>query len=66
MNRWTSRKLWVAIIGQVVGIVSGIWGAQVANQISVIAGAIILIACTLGYLKVEGDIDRERVKSSER
>jgi hypothetical protein len=57
-SKWTSRKFWTAIIGEVVGIVSIIWGASVASEVSTIAGAVILIATTLGYLKVEGDVDK--------
>ena len=62
-NRWTSRKFWMAIVGQVVGIVALIWGTSTAGQVEVIAGAIIIITTALGYLKVEGDIDKERAKN---
>ena len=62
-SKWTSRKFWTAIVGQVVGIVTLIWGASTAGQVEAIAGAVITIAGTLGYLKVEGDIDRERAKN---
>jgi len=58
MSKWTSRKFWVAIIGQVVGIVTLIWGASTAGQVEAIAGAVIIIVTALGYLKVEGDIDK--------
>ena len=62
-SKWTSRKFWTAIVGQVVGIIALIWGASTAGQVEAIAGAVIIIASTLGYLKVEGDIDRERAKN---
>ena len=62
-SKWTSRKFWTAIVGQVVGIVALIWGASTAGQVEAIAGAVIIIISTLGYLKVEGDIDRERAKN---
>ena len=62
-SKWTSRKFWTAIVGQVVGIVALIWGTSTAGQVEAIAGAVIIIASTLGYLKVEGDIDRERAKN---
>lgn len=61
-SKWTSRKFWTAIVGQAVGIVALVWGASVADQVATIAGAVIMIAVALGYLKVEGDIDKERAK----
>ena len=61
-SKWTSRKFWTAIVGQIVGIIALIWGASTAEQVEAIVGAVILIASTLGYLKAEGDIDKERVK----
>jgi len=61
-SKWTSRKFWTALISQVTGIVTLIWGANAGEQASTIAGAVILILATLGYLKAEGDIDRERVR----
>ena len=61
-SKWTSRKFWTAIVGQIVGIIALIWGASTAEQVEAIVGAVILIASTLGYLKAEGDIDKERTK----
>jgi len=66
VNKWKSRKFWVAIVGQVVGIVALIWGASVAGQFEAVAGAIIVIASTLGYLKAEKDVDVTRIKREER
>lgn len=59
-NKLTSRKFWVAMVGQIVGIVSLILGAAAAQQVEVVAGAVIMIATALGYLKVEGDIDKAK------
>ena len=61
-SKWTSRKFWTAIVGQMVGIIALVWGASAAEQVEAIVGAVILIASTLGYLKAEGDIDKERTK----
>lgn len=61
-SKWTSRKFIVSLVGQVIGIVTLIWGASTAGQVEAIAGAVIIIATALGYLKVEGDIDKERAK----
>jgi uncharacterized membrane protein len=59
-SKWTSRKFWVAIVGQVVGIVTLVWGASTAGQVEAIAGAVIIIATALGYLKAEKDVDVAR------
>ena len=65
-SKLKSRKFWVAIVGQVVGIVTLIWGASIAGQFETIAGAIIIIVSTLGYLKAEKDIDVTRVNRERR
>jgi len=59
-SKWTSRKFWLAIVGQVVGIVALIWGASTAGRVETIAGAVIMIATALGYLKAEKDVDVAR------
>ena len=61
-DKLTSRKFWNALLAEVVGIVTLICGANAGEQTAIIAGAVILIAATLGYLKTEGDIDKERAK----
>ena len=60
-NKWTSRKFWIAIVGQIVGIVTLIWGASTAGQVEALAGAVIIIATALGYLKAESDVDKARL-----
>ena len=64
-NKWTSRKFWIAIVGQVVGIVTLIWGASIAGQVEAIAGAIIIITTALGYLKAEKDVDVARANKEQ-
>lgn len=61
-DKWKSRKFWLAVVGQVVGIVALIWGVQVSEQVAQVAGAVIMMATALGYLKVEGDIDKARLE----
>ena len=65
MNKLKSRKFWVAIVGQVVGIVALIWGVSIAGQVEAIAGAVIVILVTLGYLKAEKDIDVARANGGK-
>ena len=62
-NKMKSRKFWIAIVTQVVGVVALVWGTSVANEVSVIAGAVITILASLGYLKTEGDLDKQRAKN---
>ena len=64
-NKWTSRKFWIAIVGQGVGIVTLIWGASTAGQVEAIAGAIIIITTALGYLKAEKDVDVARANKEQ-
>lgn len=64
-NKWISRKFWTAIVSQVVGIVTLIWGASVGNGVSAIAGAVIMIASTLGYLKAESDVDKANLPGAK-
>lgn len=63
-GKWTSRKFWVAVVGQVVGIVTLVAGAAAAQQFEAIAGAVIIIAVALGYLKAEKDVDVARESRS--
>jgi len=65
VNKLKSRKFWVAILGQVVGIVALIWGVSIAGQVEAIAGAVIVILVTLGYLKAEKDIDVARANGGK-
>lgn len=55
-----SRKFWQSVVGEVVGIVTLIYGVSAGELVSTIAGAAITILIILGYLKAEGDIDKAR------
>lgn len=57
-SKWLSRKFWVALVPEVAGIVTFILGVTAGNLMATIAGGLIAIATALGYLKVEGDIDK--------
>ena len=59
-NKWMSRKFWMSLAPMVAGIVTLICGAQAGETVTVIAGACIAIASSLGYITVEGAIDKER------
>jgi len=53
-----SRKFWQSVVGEVVGIVTLVYGAAEGELVATIAGAAITVLVVLGYLKVEGDIDK--------
>jgi len=61
-NKWTSRKFWNAVVGEVAGLIALFYGIAQAEKFSIIAGAIMVIAVTLGYLKAEKDVDVARAK----
>ena len=55
-----SRKFWVSMIAEITGIIVLLGGNPGVFQ--TIAGAILVIAAALGYVVVEGKIDREHAK----
>ena len=59
-NKLKSRKFWQSVVGEVVGIVTLIYGATAGDLVATIAGAAITVLVILGYLKAEGDIDKAR------
>ncbi len=61
-NKWISRKFWQSVVGEVAGLITLFYGVAQAEKFSIIAGAIVIIAVTLGYLKAEKDVDVARAK----
>ena len=59
-NKLTSRKFWVSVVTEIVGLVTLFSGAVAGEQVQIIAGAVIAIAVALGYLKAEKDVDIAR------
>ena len=59
-SKLTSRKFWIAVITGVVGIVTAIWGASAGQTVETIAGAAMTVAIALGYIIVEGEIDKAK------
>jgi len=55
-----SRKFWQSVLGEIVGIVTLIYGASAGEMVATIAGAAVTVLVILGYLKTEGDIDKVR------
>lgn len=62
-QKLTSRKLWAAIVGVVVGLAAafGIDG----NDYAEIAGIVTSAVSVVGYIFTEGKIDTERAKTEQ-
>jgi uncharacterized membrane protein len=55
-----SRKFWNAVAGEIAGLVTLFIGVAQGEMVAIIAGALLTIAVTLGYLKAEKDVDVAR------
>lgn len=70
-NTWkqklTSRKLWFAIAGVVIGIAMafGVDGNDLKEAISLVTGALTALGSIASYISGEATIDAAREKSSE-
>lgn len=66
MKRWTSRKFLMALAAQLGGLAVLIWpsrAAEVAGLIESLAALLVAAMSALGYIAVEGAIDKARVAS---
>lgn len=61
-TKLTSRKLWTAIVGIIVGL-SAAFGLP-ENDIAQIAGIVTSAVSILSYIMAEGKIDAERIANS--
>lgn len=60
-TKFTSRKFWAALVGVIMGIAT-IFGLD-EGVISTIAGSIVTAASVVGYILMEGSIDKARMIS---
>lgn len=58
-RKLTSRKLWAAIVGLVMGL-SMVFGLD-ENTISTVAGAVVSVASVITYIITEGKVDAAAV-----
>lgn len=67
VKKLTSRKLWLAIAGIVIGIAMafGVEGTELENIIGMLAGAITAVGSVLGFIAGEAEVDAAAAKSSE-
>ena len=61
-NKLKSRKFWQSVVGEVVGIVTLIYGTSAGDLVATIDGAAITVLVILGYIHGEASIDRGREK----
>ena len=66
-QKLTSRKLWFAIVGVVIGaaMAFGIEGSELQEVIGLIAGAAAAIGSIIGYIDGESAVDTARAKSGD-
>lgn len=61
-RKLSSRKLWAAVAGIVVGL-SMVFGLD-EGTISNVAGAVVSVASVVAYIITEGKVDAESVKNA--
>ncbi len=66
-QKLTSRKLWFAIVGVVIGaaMAFGVEGGELKEIIGLIAGAATAIGSVIGYIDGEAAVDAARAKSGD-
>ena len=66
-QKLTSRKLWFAIVGVVIGaaMAFGVEGGELKEIIGLIAGAATAIGSVIGYIDGESAVDAARAKSGD-
>lgn len=66
MNKFKSRKFWIAIIGNVAGLALLFMPDQAdkINEMQTVAGSIIMSLTNLGYLIAQGGVDKEEAKNA--
>lgn len=61
-QKMTSRKLWAAVVGVVMGLAM-VFGLD-EGTVNTVAGAVVSLASLLTYIITEGKVDAERVKET--
>lgn len=66
-QKLTSRKLWFAIVGVVIGaaMAFGVEGGELKEIIGLVAGAATAIGSVIGYINGESAVDAARAKSGD-
>lgn len=66
-QKLTSRKLWMALVGVIVGVALafGVDGSEIENMVGMISGAIAAVGSIVGYIHGEATADAAGAKSTE-
>lgn len=66
-QKLTSRKLWMALVGVIVGVALafGVEGSEIENMVGMISGAIAAVGSIVGYIHGEAKADAAGAKSTE-
>lgn len=66
-QKLTSRKLWLAIVGVVIGaaMAFGVEGTAIEEMVSRVAGAVTIMGSIFKYLDGESAVDAAREKSRD-
>lgn len=66
-QKLTSRKLWMALVGVVVGLALafGVDGSEIESVVGMVAGAVTAMGSIVGYIHGEAKADAAGAKSSE-
>lgn len=66
-QKLTSRKLWMALVGVVVGIAIafGVDGSEIENVVGMVAGCMTALGSIAGYIKGEATADAAAAKNAE-
>lgn len=62
INKLSSRKLWAAIAGVVMGVAM-VFGLD-ENTISTVSGAVVAVVSVISYIVTEGKVDAAAVKTA--
>lgn len=66
-QKLTSRKLWFAVVGVVVGVAMafGVEGTEIEEIVAMVSGALAAVGSILGYISGEAKVDAAREKAAD-
>lgn len=62
-EKFTSRKWWLMIWGELVGGGTALWGSNGGDETMTYAGLALMTIIALGYLMAEKDVDVARAEA---
>lgn len=66
-EKLTSRKLWAALVGVVVGgaLAFGVKGSEITEIVAMVSGALTAVGSIIGYISGESAVDAARAKTGD-